>query len=197
MGNKFESFGSFPEEKAPDRPLECTECKKPVAVYYTEIVGPAITRNCMCVDCPVLQRKLYGDRPTAEEGNLPSEVSAELVCGNCGTTLESVQVGGSLGCSMCYDVFEDVLISELSSMEKIPSRLVLARKSQLLHQGRVRGESVEISPSMRLLALNEALNEMLKREDYEQAAQLRDQIKALTDEQQAKEDKKESTDGQR
>ncbi len=40
----------------------------------------------------------------------------------------------------------------------------------------------EINPSLRILALNEALNEMLKSEKYEQAAWLRDQIKALTDE---------------
>ena len=37
----------------------------------------------------------------------------------------------------------------------------------------------EISPTLRLIALNEALDETLIREDYEQAALLRDQIRAL------------------
>jgi protein arginine kinase activator len=51
-----------------------------------------------------------------------------------------------------------------------------------------------INPSSRLLALNEALKETLSREDYEQAAWLRDQIKALT-ESEAK-DKKNEASGQ-
>jgi protein arginine kinase activator len=45
---------------------------------------------------------------------------------------------------------------------------------------------------MRLLALNEALNETIQREDYEQAALLRDQIKAITDTQQSGSEKKEN-----
>ena len=55
------------------------------------------------------------------------------------------------------------------------------KKSHPIHIGRAPGESLAISPSSRLLALNEALKETLNREDYEQAAWLRDQIKALTD----------------
>ncbi len=47
--------------------------------------------------------------------------------------------------------------------------------------GRAPGEKIEISPSLKLIALNEALSETLSREDYEQAAWLRDQIKKLTE----------------
>ncbi|MGH2639313.1 MAG: UvrB/UvrC motif-containing protein [Rhabdochlamydiaceae bacterium] len=35
--------------------------------------------------------------------------------------------------------------------------------------------------SSKLTSLNEALNEAVKKENYEQAASIRDQIKALTD----------------
>ena len=49
-----------------------------------------------------------------------------------------------------------------------------------LHTGRTPGETAKVSPAMRLVSLNEALNETLSREDYEQAAWLRDQIKKLT-----------------
>jgi protein arginine kinase activator len=194
MENMFEGF-DIPPEKLPERPLECGECKKPIAVQYTEIVGAAVVHNCMCADCPVLQRKLYGDRPLVGADGAPLDSGTELMCGNCGTTLEAVRVGGGLGCSVCYDVFEEILLSELVSMEKLPARLATTKKSQLLHQGRVRGEALEISPSMRLLALNEALNEMLQKEDYEQAARLRDQIKALTDQQQNKEQPNEEFNG--
>lgn len=168
------------EEKLPDRPLECSECKKPVSVCYTEIIGDTITRTCMCADCPELHRRLYG-APMHHPGSPREEGSAGLACGNCGTTLESLRVGIPVGCSICYEVFDDILLGELLASEKISPRITTAKKSIPIHIGRTPGESQEMNPSLRLLALNEALNETLMREDYEQAAWLRDQIKALTE----------------
>lgn len=172
----FEPFEPF--ESAEDRPLECTECKKPVAVRYTEVIGNVITHTVMCADCPQLQLRLHGI-PTP----VPSEsgVSAGLCCGNCGTTLDAVRMGNPLGCSVCYEVFEDVLLTELVAANKISARLSSAKKSTPIHIGRSPGEVKEMSPSLRLLALNEALTETLQKEDYEQAAWLRDQIKELTE----------------
>lgn len=177
-------------EKIPDRPLECSECKKPIAVRYTEIIGHTITRTSMCADCPELQRRLHGTSAYRAGGMIQGDVSTGLACGNCGTTLEAIRVGNPLGCSVCYEVFDDVLLSEMLSAEKIPPRITQTKKSIPIHIGRAPGEIQEMNPSLRLLALNEALNETLKREDYEQAAWLRDQIKALTD----KNEKSEGTD---
>jgi protein arginine kinase activator len=180
-----------PEEKAPDkmpeRPLECGECKKPIAVQYTEIVGNSITQTCMCKDCPELQRRLHG-MPVikTEEGIV--DAGTGLACGNCGTTLEALRVGASLGCSECYEVFEDLILPEMLAAGKLPPRLGTAKKNVPVHIGRSPGESQELNPSLRLLALNEALNETLKKEDYEQAAWLRDQIKALTEQPEKKSD---------
>lgn len=176
-------------EKLPDRPLECGECKKPITVHYTEIIGNNITHTCMCHDCPELQRRLHGI-PAAEAREGATDVGAGLACGNCGTTLDSLRVGHPLGCASCYEVFEDVLLLELASAGKIPGRLSTNKKTAPVHIGRAPGESHEMNTSMRLLALNEALNETLKREDYEQAALLRDQIKALTKEKEKEEEKK-------
>lgn len=167
-------------EKLPDRPLECSECKKPVSVCYTEIIGNSITRTSMCADCPELHRRLH--RTPAHATAYPFDgITTGLACGNCGTTLDSLRVGLPLGCSSCYEVFGDVLISEMLAAEKIPPRLATAKKAIPIHIGRAPGESLTINPSLRLLALNEALSETLKKEDYEQAAWLRDQIKALTE----------------
>lgn len=172
-----------PEEEEniiPDRPLECGECKKPIAVCYTEIIGKTITRTSMCADCPELHRRLH--RAPLQPTSYPlGENITGLACGNCGTTLEALRVGIPLGCSNCYEVFTDVLIGEMLAAEKIPVRLATTKKSIPIHIGRAPGESQAINPSLRLLALNEALTETLKKEDYEQAAWLRDQIKALTE----------------
>lgn len=166
--------------KAADRPLECSECKKPIQVFYTEIVGSSCTRTVMCADCPELQRRLHGAASRAPIG-AQENVTAGLACGTCGTALNSLRVGVPLGCSNCYDVFDDLLLGEILSSQKIPERLATVKKSIPIHIGRAPGEIQEMNPSLRLLALNEALNETLKREDYEQAAWLRDQIKALTE----------------
>jgi protein arginine kinase activator len=163
----------------PERPLDCSECKKPLYVCYTEIVGDKMTRTVMCADCPHLERRLYGS--IRREGKSEEAGEAALACGNCGTTLEALRTGNPVGCAACYDVFADVLIDLLLKENRISRHLTSNKKTQPLHIGRVPGEVTEISPTLRLIALNEALDETLIREDYEQAALLRDQIQALKD----------------
>lgn len=163
-----------------DRPLECSECKKPINVFYTDVSTKSISHTHMCADCPQLEKKLRGPAPSEEPGD-PGSRASSLCCGNCGTTLETVRMGALLGCGTCYDIFEDVLIDELKSQKKMPSKVIQKRRSSALHMGRTPGQAAVMSTSMRLLALNEALSETLSREDYEQAAWLRDQIKELTE----------------
>jgi protein arginine kinase activator len=168
------------EKNFPDRPLECGECKKNIAVRYTEIIGENITHTSMCASCPELERRLHGTSPK-EYIQRQMGVGAALECGNCGTTLEEVKRGHSLGCSECYNIFGDILLSEIQAADRLPQRLLSIKKSSPIHIGRSPGETLAINPSSRLLALDEALKETLQREDYEQAALLRDQIRALTE----------------
>ncbi len=168
---------SFPQRKQAERPLECTDCKKPIAIHYTEVLGDSMTEIVMCADCPQLKKKLQGEGCKNKKG----ESQAEISCGHCGTTLESIRMGGHLGCNECYDLFQDAIIQELIQSEKLPAHITLNKKLKVLHIGRAPGEKMEMTPSMRLLGLTEALNDTLKREDYEQAAILRDQIREITE----------------
>jgi protein arginine kinase activator len=166
-----------------DKPVECSQCKKAVKVTYKEIVDTSIVCTEMCADCPVFQQRLHGQSitPASREGLMETE--AGLCCGNCRTTLESVKMGNPLGCSECYSVFSDLLVAELIASDRIPSRIKKefpTKKTQPLHLGKSPLESLTIPSSSRLTALNEALNEALKKENYEQAAWIRDQIKDLT-----------------
>jgi protein arginine kinase activator len=160
-----------------DRPIECSQCKRPVKVIYKEITE---TINCteMCADCPILQEKLHGEAlKTGKSEN-------QLCCGTCGTSLESVRMGQPVGCLECYAVFNDFLVSELIASDAIPLALqkkLSSQRSQVIHIGKSPDKPVDITLSSRLASLNEALNDALKRENYEQAAWLRDQIKALTE----------------
>lgn len=168
------------EFRSEDRPLECTGCSKPIAVRYTEVVGNSITHTVMCADCPQLERRLHGI-PSREGIEALGSGAAGLCCGGCGTTLAEVRAGSLLGCSACYDVFEDVIIMELTTAKAIGNKWKTVKKGVSLNLGRAPGEMKEISPSIKLMALNEALTETLQREDYEQAAWLRDQIKEITE----------------
>lgn len=162
-----------------ERPVECSHCKKSIKVIYKEIVNNSITVTEMCADCPVLAHKLQGE-VTAKEGKV--EEAMGLYCGHCHTSLESVKTGNPLGCSECYNVFADFLISDLIAAEEVPPLLqknLKVKKAQLIHIGKSPKKPAVIAPPAKLTALNEALNEAIKRENYEQAASLRDQIKAL------------------
>lgn len=166
------------EKKLPERPLECSECKKKIAVRYTEMANGQTHETSMCNDCPELQKKLK--RITSSSDIDKEHATTGLACGDCGTTLVAVKVGNPLGCSHCYEVFGETIIYEMYSMGKFPLHLNTENKAESLHSGRSPGEIIEVNHSLRLIALNEALKETLLKEDYEQAALLRDQINELT-----------------
>jgi protein arginine kinase activator len=131
----------------------------------------------MCETCPQYVRHLHGmtqDTPAVK-------LEGALACGNCQTTLDSVRMGNQVGCSVCYEVFAETLFHEMQLAGKIPARLDKFQKSYPLHIGRAPGTLKEATPLMKFVALNEALSDTLKAENYEQAAVLRDQIKELTE----------------
>ncbi len=165
-----------------ERPVECGQCKKPHKVIYKEIIGNSIMITEMCSDCPILEQKLHGTPAKEAAVSSASEKETGLACGNCRTLLEAVKMGNPLGCSNCYNVFGDLIISELLEEQKIPSSLkkgLNVRKNQPIHIGKAPGKQVSLPTSNQLTELNVALNEALKKENYEEAAGLRDQIKAL------------------
>ena len=161
-----------------EKSIECSECKRPVKIVYKEIIGSTITCTDMCDDCPLLKAKLQGDIPTSKNNE------GSLCCGVCGTSLESVKMGQPLGCAECYTVFAEYIIKRLIDIIGIPLALrkkAQTQKLQTLHIGRSPQQPGSPALSSKLAALNEALNDALKKENYEQAASIRDQIKTLTD----------------
>lgn len=184
-----EKNGESTDDALPDRPLECSECKREISVVYTEIVGDTVVRTSMCADCPCLQKHLRGVPMMGHGAHKDETAPAGLTCGNCGTTLESLRVGLPTGCGICYEVFDTALVSELFASDKIPQHIIPGKKLTALHVGRAPGVTQEVNATSRLLALTEALNDTLRKENYEQAALLRDQIKALTDRKKGEDEK--------
>lgn len=160
-----------------DRPIHCGDCQKPIKYCYTEIADGQMTRTDMCADCPFYEKHLNQVHDDADQ------TGPGLCCGSCGTLMQDVKTGAPFGCAECYRVFEDLIIAELLAEGRISKKLsIRAKGMRPIHMGRAIQEAIPFNPATRLLALNEALHETITREDYEQAAVLRDQIKQLVEE---------------
>lgn len=164
-----------------ERPLECSECKKPIKVIYKEIDLQTHTCNHMCESCPILQKKLHG--ADFEQDSL-NWAKKGLCCVKCGTSTESLSIATHLGCSECYHVFEALVSEKIVKEELIPEKFrssYIKNPSLSFHLGHTPLRKTTKVLSNTVTDLSEALNEALKKENYEQAAQLRDQINQLMD----------------
>lgn len=163
------------------RPLECSLCTKKIAVEYTESLPSSKTRVEMCADCPLLAQKFPHLYDTEKEGETHLEENL-VVCEKCHTSLPMIKRGEPLGCKECYEVFKEALIEELKKKQKIPTFLLnLLTKNPLSPLYTANGPKSGNVPfaSSQITTLSDALNEALKKENYEQAAWIRDQIKSL------------------
>ncbi len=104
--------------------------------------------------------------------NASEAPAGSMVCESCGTTHQDFKKGGRLGCDACYHVFRPILDPLLEGMHagtqhlgKIPSG----------SESRVRFEqSVD--------QLKKELLTAIENEDFEKAAEFRDQLKILENE---------------
>jgi protein arginine kinase activator len=106
-----------------------------------------------------LLTNLFGGRHT-EERNL---------CPNCGSSLAEISSAGRMGCAECYSYFARELEPYLSRIH-----------GSATHTGKV---PKSVSPKRNLMReaerLKKELNEAVVKQEYEQAAKLRDRLKEL------------------
>jgi protein arginine kinase activator len=160
----------------------CQECRKrPATVHITRIVNGRKAEMSLCEQCArekgeleflvepqfPIQSFLAG---LLQQGAVPMlEVSAPAKCETCGLTFEEFSRTGRLGCSGCYERFGDRLDPVLRRIH-----------GSARHTGKVPARSGEAIKVRRELArLREALAEAVKAEEFEKAAELRDEIKRL------------------
>jgi protein arginine kinase activator len=100
--------------------------------------------------------------------NLP--VAKDIMCPQCSLKMSEFRRTGRLGCEKCYEAFGPQLREILEK----------AQAGKTKHEGRAPGMSgEEASRRETLAALQRQLKKAIEREDYEAAAKVRDQIKAL------------------
>lgn len=159
----------------------CYLCHQPATVCFVEINQDSHTQYYLCSHCPYPTPYYSKHKEVFCIGGDRQPIS--LVCGHCKMGW-CLQDNPSMGCHLCYTSFRTQLISLLIQHDAISSSFALdCSHQEVFHIGRHPGTSAIMNPFMQLIALNEALQDTLAREDYEQAASIRDQIKHLKDQQ--------------
>lgn len=184
----------------------CEHCKlREATVRYVEVVNGIKTEHCLCGHCA--SHLDIGQYSTLFEGefslgkllsgllgiqaNEQKDGSlAGVVCPVCGTTYENFVEDSRFGCADCYSVFGPLLgenIRHLQGSErhvgKRPvSHLDEKQKNMPENLAEQSESNMVLKKEERIKLLQARLKDALRREDYEEAAHLRDEIRRQKEE---------------
>ena len=109
-----------------------------------------------------LLSQLLGAQPQQEEDK-------SLRCGKCGMTFAEFQKSGRLGCANCYAAFGENMREDARQ-----------HHGHTHHVGKVPGYlEEEVRAKQQIDDLRRQMDEAVRAEDFERAAELRDRIRAL------------------
>jgi protein arginine kinase activator len=158
----------------------CSICKeKPATVHLTQIVGDKMQKLDLCEECA--KAKGVNDPSGFALADLMLGLGAsqeieqsgggvETKCPRCGFSQADFKKSGRLGCPECYQTFAEGLEGLLKTMHK-----------GTRHAGKVPEVlRADREQSDRLKLLQKKLAKAIEEENFEQAAQLRDEIKQAT-----------------
>lgn len=161
----------------------CQNCSKNEATtHITRIINGETAETHLCSDCAAslgfadtfspfgadfaLSELLGSFFSDAKPGSLNSHV---LRCEGCGSTFDDIASSGKIGCPECYKLFYDKL---LPSIQKLHGKTS--------HVGKVpQGAGEEVKLAYRLTELKKRLNRAIEEQNFELAAQLRDEIRKI------------------
>jgi protein arginine kinase activator len=158
----------------------CSICKeKPATVHLTQIVGDKMQKLDLCEECAKAKGVndpsgfALADLMLGLGASQEIEQSAggvETKCPRCGFSQADFKKSGRLGCPECYQTFAEGLEGLLKTMHK-----------GTRHAGKVPEVlRADREQSDRLKLLQKKLSKAIEEENFEQAAQLRDEIKQAT-----------------
>ena len=162
----------------------CQNCgKNEATTHLKQIINGDMAESHLCSDCAAhlgysdmfsgfglnlsgLFGGLLGDMmPSLGAGNAPR-------CPKCGTAFSDIVRDGKVGCSECYRTFYDKL---LPSIQRIHGKIKHSGKTS---QSAPAEEKVQTTAE-KIEKLKEAMNNAVAAQEFEQAAKIRDEIKAL------------------
>ncbi|MBO8158005.1 UvrB/UvrC motif-containing protein [Thermosyntropha sp.] len=166
--------------------MYCDECKiRPATVHLTQIINGQMIQMHLCEQCaakkgasvfnsadtgfsiPNLLGTLFSNVYNVQ--GISSPAVSSVSCPNCGMDFERIRQTGKLGCSECYFTFE---------RELEPTLRRVHGNSQ--HIGKVpRRGGGKVMLKKKIEELKNRLQRAVAREEYEKAAEIRDEIKRL------------------
>jgi protein arginine kinase activator len=152
--------------------------KKPAKIHVTQIKNGEKKSVHMCQECAQKQAMgsaissgFLGDILKQESGaatpDQPTERDLET-CEGCGQTYRAFKETGRLGCAECYQRFEDMLVPLIRKVQKGET-----------HVGKRPQGVKEPTLAEKVEDLRVQLRQAVEHEEFEKAAQLRDQIRQM------------------
>lgn len=183
--------------------MKCDVCTNEATVFLTQIINGQMTTVNLCDACSKekgvtdptgfqLADFLIGAGQKKAKSST-TESDDTLACGTCGFTRAHLKKIGRLGCPDCYQTFSEDLDAMLRAMHK-GTRHIGKTPGKGAGKTRIAGDApVEakeksraksaaapiVSPKKRLVELKDAIDKAVTDERYEEAAKLRDEMRAL------------------
>jgi protein arginine kinase activator len=168
--------------------MRCDNCgEREAAIHLTQIVNNSVTTMHLCEQCAAekgvetgaaVAKFPLGDflASLGKGGGKQEEPASGLACPACGGTMEDFRQTGRLGCARCYTTFEPQLRDLLRRLHG-STQHVGERYAAPAAEGAAGAAGA--APDTRVSVLKERLRRAVEAEDFELAAQLRDQLKVL------------------
>jgi len=175
----------------------CENCREREAVIHlTQIVDNSVTTMHLCEPCAAEKGVETGASvakfPLGDflatlgktGGAEPAEAGLDIPCRACGATLRDFRTTGRLGCAVCYESFESHLRDLLRRLHGSSTHVGEAYRSEArgakeAKEAKDAKEAKEARPGGRLDDLRDQLRRAVETENFELAAELRDQIRVL------------------
>lgn len=160
----------------------CDLChKREAIIHITEVINDQARELHVCQKCAeaegIKMQQNFGISDLLSGlVEFPSFIEEEKVlkCPNCGMTYSDFRKLGKLGCGSCYTAFREVLMPLLKNIHGSGHHAGREPKKEV--------EAKKLKPPKtedRIAELKDKLQKAIQSEEYEQAAVLRDKIRAL------------------
>lgn len=171
----------------------CDRCKtKDAKVLYTEIINGIKTEQHLCEECATDYTSFQMEKPLLNSdmtlnsllstllgayqnktANKSGEKKKDLICEGCKTSYDEFLQRGRFGCSKCYKSFNAELGKTLRGIQGAEAHTGKRPKGYVSHTGSI---LKDLSEEERLAF---ELQKAIEKEEYEEAARLRDLIRTL------------------
>ena len=154
----------------------CDKCKKNAAAVHVEtVVNNEKTARNLCAACAAgfnIQMDFASFLGSFMQNVFPggkTETAADTYCKSCGMAFSRFKSAGRFGCADCYKYFEpqtEMILKNIHGSSR--------------HEGKIpRGLAAETGQARALEKLRQSLKKAVETEEYEEAASLRDAIRAM------------------